>query len=70
MLLAFVIMISAMSCNTEELFIEPIGEEVINLEDEEEVLEEDAEPEEDSGVDTSLPCEPPSLLTPEIELSL
>ena len=57
MLLAFVIMISAMSCNTEELFIEPVGEEVINLEDEEDVVEEDAEPEEDSGVDTSLPCD-------------
>ena len=57
MLLAFVIMISAMSCNTEELFIEPVGEEVINLEDEEEVLEEDAEPEEEQEVDTSLPCD-------------
>ena len=53
MLLAFIIMISAMSCNTEELFIEPVGEEVINLEDEEEVVEEDADP----GVDASLPCE-------------
>ena len=48
MLLAFVIMISAMSCNTEELFIEPVGEEVINLEDEEDVIEE----EEDQAVDT------------------
>ena len=53
MLLAFVIMISAMSCNTEELFIEPVGEEIINLEDEEEILEEDAEPE----VDPTLPCD-------------
>jgi hypothetical protein len=41
------------SCNTEELFIEPVGEEVINLEDEEEVLEEDEEP----GLDASLPCD-------------
>ena len=56
MLLAFVIMISAMSCNTEELFIEPVGEEIINLEDEEEVLEEESEPEE-PGVDASLPCD-------------
>ena len=53
MLLAFVIMISAMSCNTEELFIEPVGEEVINLEDEEDVIEE----EEDQAVDTLLPCD-------------
>jgi hypothetical protein len=46
-------MISAMSCNTEELFIEPVGEEVINLEDEEDVLEEEEQAEEDA----SLPCD-------------
>ena len=58
MLLAFVIMISAMSCNTEELFIEPVGEEVINLEDEEEVLEEEVtEEDEEPEVDPTLPCE-------------
>ena len=57
MLLAFVIMISAMSCNSEELFVEPVVEEVINYEDEEDVVEEEDEPEDNLEIDASLPCD-------------
>ena len=56
-LLVFVTMLFV-SCNTEELFIEPVGEEVINLEDEEEVVEEEvAEEDEEPEVDPTLPCD-------------
>ena len=57
LLLVFVTMLFV-SCNTEELFIEPVGEEVINLEDEEEVVEEEvAEEDEEPEVDPTLPCD-------------
>lgn len=57
MLLACAIMISMMSCNNEELFIEPVAEEVLDgqVEDNEGISNEDTEDEYE--VDASSPCD-------------